>query len=176
MQLAGQLHRERLERLSAEGASVLQYVYDEPERRADAAYALALARDALLRRQALGKVDDAHARARVLAEDATLRQFAKTHPRIFQLVTELVDGPRHFEVLQELGAVRAQVERGKSGDEANVHVSTMLLERCRRGPAPEAPPAGAVEQQERSSLSAVAGCSAASRSSTPPPSSLTASS
>lgn len=166
METVKRLHGERLERLAAGGAGVLQYVYDAPERQADASYALALARDAFLRRQTLGSaVCDAASRSRIVLEDPALAAFSRTHPRIFEMVTSLREGARHFEVLQELGAVRSQVERGKSADEADVHVSTWLLDHCRLGPAPP--------EEERT---AAAACSAVSRSSTPPPSSPTASS
>ena len=132
MDAVGKIQQARLEQLASQGAGVLQYVYDTPERTTDTAHALAMARDAFKRRNAMPRsVNDRDARRKLLEEDETLRLFARTHPRIFEMVTDVAQGPRNFEVLQELGAVRSQVEGGKSESEANVHVSSILMDRCR---------------------------------------------
>ena len=138
MDVAGKIQQARLERLASEGAGVLQYVYDTPERTTDTAHALAMARDAFKRRNAMpGSVCDRDARRKLVEEDETLHLFARTHPRIFEMVTDRAQGARHFEVLQELGAVRSQVEGGKSETEANVHVCSILMDRCRTDAPPD---------------------------------------
>jgi hypothetical protein len=135
-----QLQNQRLQDLANRpGNVVYRYAYNEPEKAASASQVLTLARDLFLRRQAMLAVtsDDNDARARLKREDLTFALFSRTHPVIFERMTDGALGSQHFEILQEMGAVRRQVESGADEAQANVTVSSLILQRATAHISPE---------------------------------------
>jgi hypothetical protein len=133
MQSLDPIQNARMQDLADAGNVVYTYRFASPEKSTDASHALTFARDAFSLRRSLGEnVPDTEARTFIANKDPTLALFSRTHPHTFFMVTEWAGGARHLQVLQELGCVRKQVEDGRSEEQANVHVSSLLMDQCKR--------------------------------------------
>lgn len=134
MDYAAKVMQARAQRLREEGHTVCEYTFDTAERKATASYATTLARDILLARQKLGAdVPDDRAATELRRGSAIFDAFSRTHPRVFAGMCSMSDGPRHFEVLKELCAVRKQVDAGLASEQgAEAHVGSLVMSACSR--------------------------------------------
>jgi hypothetical protein len=127
-----QIQAQRLQSLADNPANlVYKFAYDVPEKKASASQVMTLARDLFLQRQAKTMLTDEEARAELKANDESFAALSRTHPRIFYFMTDKIGGPKHFEVLFELGALRKQVETGCDEAQANAMASSLILERAK---------------------------------------------
>lgn len=136
METALQIQRERMGQLAhRQGHTVLDWVYDQPANPGlSSGQRMAIARDVFVARQKLA-VPDEEARRVLRAQDSVFSMFAQDHPQMFSLITEREKGAAHFQVLQELAALRRQVEQGKSEAEATVKASEIIMTHTAKGPA-----------------------------------------
>ena len=111
--------------------TVMHYTYETPERTATSGQAMAYALEVFKTRQRLVTANDDEAR-NIIRQDPVLEIFSRTHPFVFSLASDKASGARHFTLLQELGALRKQVEAGKSEGEATVQAQTVILDHCRK--------------------------------------------
>jgi len=120
-----------------EHTDVLEYVYDEQERGADAVQAVKLATLVAERRADLRHLAAAEAGDRLCREDPMLDAFRRSFPVVFRMALE-PDAARHLDVLRRLARIRKDVEaRGMTEAEANVHATRVVLERAAREPRPD---------------------------------------
>ena len=115
-----------------EHTEVLEYVYDEQQRGADAVHAVKLATLVAERRAAHRELKDAEAGDRLCREDPMLEAFRRSFPVVFRMALE-ADSARHLDLLRRLARIRKEVEaRGMTEAEANVHATRVVLERTAR--------------------------------------------
>lgn len=119
---------------------VYEYQYDEPERLATPEQAVKMAQLAFDERRKLKELQDSDARSRILESDANvaagLKVFSRTHPRAFELVTELQRGAEHLQVFVKMARLRkAANENGASEAQATAYANELLQAHCARGPA-----------------------------------------
>jgi len=120
-----------------QNVDVLEYVYDDQPRGADAVNAVKLATLVAERRRQLPACGDAEAAA-ALRADPLLDDFAKSFPVIFRQALDLHGAPRHLAMLKQLARLRKEVEaRHMTEAEANVHATRVILEKTVREPTEE---------------------------------------
>ena len=120
-----------------ENVDVLEYVYDEQPRGADAVGAVKLATLVAERRRLLPPCGDAEAAA-ALRSDPLVDDFARSFPVIFRRALDLQGAPRHLVMLKQLARLRMEVEaRQMTEAEANVHATRVILEKTVREPTEE---------------------------------------
>lgn len=120
-----------------DGVDVLEYVYEEQERGADAVQAVKLASLVAELRRPL-TMTDAAAGLRLRGDDPLIDQFARSFPMIFRQALDREGAPRHLAMLKQLARLRMSVEaRQMSEAEANVHATRVILEKTMRGPTEE---------------------------------------
>lgn len=136
MDKAIQLQQERMRNRAGPNDVVYDYVYDEPERHATPAQAATLASLAFTERQRLKSIDDDdEARREILREhEKLLTVFSRTHPRVFQMVTEKNRGAEHLAIFHKMARFRqAADDAGATEAEATAAVNEMLQSQCARG-------------------------------------------
>jgi hypothetical protein len=140
MELAARRLEDRMRGLAQrDDVGVLEYVYDEQTRGADAVNAVKLAELVAERRLALGaSCSDEEAGRRLRREDPLLRDFARDFPVIFRKALDREGAPRHLAMLKQLARIRKEVEGRHMGEaEANVHATRVILEKTMRAPTEE---------------------------------------
>jgi hypothetical protein len=132
MDAVEKIQEARMQEIAARpNTTVMRYTYETPEKTATSGQAMAYALEVFKTRQRLATINDDEARG-IIRQDPVLEIFSRTHPFVFSLASDRASGARHFSVLQELGALRKQVEGGKSEGEATVQAQSVIFDHCKK--------------------------------------------
>ena len=138
MEHVKRINNERMRNIAEqEGNVVYEYQYDTPEKEADAAQVVKLAKAIVQERQKLSTqspdLSDEDAACNIKSHSEAFDIFSRTHQRIFEMMCAKETNGESFAMLCKLAKFKRDTDQmGMSEAEASAKVSEYLMSQCAR--------------------------------------------
>jgi hypothetical protein len=132
MEKALRANRNRLHNKVDDHTSVLEFVYDTPERSAEPAQVLGMVKEIMRVRSNNLHMSEAEFTIMIKSETSFADTLSRTHPTIFKLACDTEKNAQHLEVLARMMRIQKNVNSEFTYDHAKVHVQQMLLSQFSR--------------------------------------------
>jgi hypothetical protein len=131
MEKALRANRSRLYDKVDTNTSVLEYVYDTPERSAEPVHVLGMVKEIMSIRSKNLHVSEGEFVV-MMRKESFADTLSRTHPTIFKLACDTKKNAQHIEVLARMMRIQGNINHDFTSDHAKVHVQQMLLSQFSR--------------------------------------------